>query len=183
MKNVLLVHGFNGIPKVFNYFKKELELKGYNVITPNFPMRKEITIDKYFLVLDMYKNLFNEELIVIGHSIGNVMILKYIAKYNLKIGLYISLAGFAEPFQVEGKEVLNEVVKPLKLNIDEKNKIKALIKEKYSIYSDNDHIVPFDILKKYCNIVEAKPIFISGVGHMGRKSGIESLPEVIELIK
>ena len=32
MKNVLLIHGFNGIPKVFNYFKEELENNGYNVI-------------------------------------------------------------------------------------------------------------------------------------------------------
>ena len=28
MKDVLLIHGFNGIPKIFNYFKKELENKG-----------------------------------------------------------------------------------------------------------------------------------------------------------
>ena len=25
MKNVLLIHGFNGIPKIFEYFKEELE--------------------------------------------------------------------------------------------------------------------------------------------------------------
>ncbi len=24
-KNILLIHGFNGIPKIFYYFKKELE--------------------------------------------------------------------------------------------------------------------------------------------------------------
>lgn len=31
MKNVFLIHGFNGIPKIFLYFKKELEEKGYSI--------------------------------------------------------------------------------------------------------------------------------------------------------
>ena len=44
MKNVLLIHGFNGIPKIFEYFKIELENKGYNVIMPDFPVREDITI-------------------------------------------------------------------------------------------------------------------------------------------
>lgn len=182
MKNILLVHGFNGIPKIFDYFKKELILKGYKVVMPNFPVREEITIDKYFEIFNMYKNMFNEDLIVIGHSIGNIMTLKYISKNNLRIGLYISLAGFAEPFHVEGKDVLNDVVKILKLSDEEENKSKSLIKKKYSVYSDNDHIVPFDLLKKYCEVIESKPVFISGIGHMGKKSGIEKLPEILDII-
>ena len=45
MKNVLLIHGFNGIPKIFDYFKKELENRGYKVIIPDFPIRDEITVE------------------------------------------------------------------------------------------------------------------------------------------
>lgn len=86
-KNILLIHGFNGIPKIFYYFKKELETKGYNVIIPEFPVREEITIDAYFKKLDMYKELINEDLIVIAHSLGNPMFIKYICKNNFKIGI------------------------------------------------------------------------------------------------
>ena len=50
MQNVLLIHGFNGIPKVFEYFKTELGKKGYNVIMPDFPVREEITIEGYFKI-------------------------------------------------------------------------------------------------------------------------------------
>ena len=56
MKNVLLIHGFNGIPKIFNYFKEELENKGYNVVLPNFPVGEEITVDRYFKVLTNIKS-------------------------------------------------------------------------------------------------------------------------------
>ena len=182
-KNILLIHGFNGIPQIFNYFKKELETKGYNVIIPEFPIREEISINAYFQVLDMYKGIINKNVIVIAHSLGNSMFIKYICKNDLNVGLYISLAGFADAFYVEGKDVLNKVIEPLTIKDEEKNKIVNLINEKYSIYSDNDHIVPFEILKEYSLAINSKPIFIPGIGHMGKKIGLESLPEVLEIIK
>ena len=140
-KNILLIHGFNGIPKIFYYLKKELETQGYNVIIPEFPIREKINLNAYFKVIDMYQEIINEDLIVIAHSLGNPMFIKYICKNNLKIGLYISLAGFAKSFYVEGKDVLNKVIEPLTIETEEKIKIINLINEKYSIYSDNDHIV------------------------------------------
>ena len=130
-KNVLLIHGFNGIPKIFYYIEKELESQEYTVIIPNFPVREEINISTYFKVFDMYKDIMNENLIVVAHSIGNPMFIKYICKNNINIGLYISLAGFAEPFYVEGKDVLNQVIKPLRISDEEKSKNINLINEKY----------------------------------------------------
>lgn len=183
MKNVLLIHGFNGIPKVFNYFKKELENKGYNVILPNFPVKKEITIDRYFKVFDEYRNLFNENLIVIAHSIGNPMFIKYISQNNYKIGKYISLAGFSKAYYNEEKDVLNEKLKLIILTDKEKEDTIKLINERYSVYSDNDHIVPFELLESYCTDIRSKPILIKNIGHMGKKSGLETLPEVIDLIR
>lgn len=182
MKNVLLIHGFNGIPKVFNYFKEELENKGYNVILPNFPVREEITIDRYFKVFDEYRDLFNENLIVIAHSIGNPMFIKYTSQNNYKIGKYISLAGFSKAYYNEGKDVLNEKVKLIILTDKEKEDTIKLINERYSVYSDNDHIVPFELLESYCTDIRSKPILIKNIGHMGKKSGLETLPEVIDLI-
>ena len=64
-----------------------------------------------------------------------------------------------------------------------KSKNVNLINEKYSIYSDNNHIEPFKILEKYPSVVESNPVFISGIGHMGKKIGLEELPEVIKIIQ
>ena len=183
MKNIILIHGYNGIPKIFEYFKNILEKDNYNVIIPSFPTKTNINIKWYFDVLDKYKNYFNNECIVVAHSIGNIMFLKYICQYNLKINLYISLAGFSRPFIVEGKDDLNNVIAPLIINEAEENKCKKLIKNKYSIYSYNDHIVPLDILKQFSEIVDSTPVFIKGIGHMGKKIGLESLPEVVDIIK
>ena len=183
MKNVLLVHGFNGIPNVFHYFKNELDKFGYNVIMPNFPIKEDITIEKYFNVFDEYRDYFNEDLIVIAHSIGNPMFIKYIAKNNFKIKKYISLAGFSEEFFNEGKDILNEKVKLTRLTELEKIYAKEFIKERYSIYSDSDHLVPFDILEKYCKDIDSFPVQMKDIGHMGKRSGLKKLPKVIELLK
>ena len=182
MKNVLLIHGFNGIPKIFEYFKLELENSGYNVIMPDFPVRDEITVEGYYSVFDNYKDIFNSDLIVVAHSIGNAMFIKYISKNNYSIGKYISLAGFSKYFFNEGKDVLNEKIKLVVLSDKEIQDIKGLIGERYSIYSKDDHIVPYDVLKLFSEEIKSIPLSIDGIGHMGKKSGLKELPEVIEII-
>lgn len=183
MQNILLIHGFNGIPKIFQYFKEELEKLDYNVIMPGFPVREEITVEGYFEILDKYKEFFNENLIVVAHSIGNPMFVKYISKYGLEVGKYISLAGFSKDFFNEGKDVLNEKVKLTILTDEELNNAKKLIKEKYSIYSDSDHLVPFELLEQYCRDINSIAIPMKDIGHMGKKSGLEKLPKVLELVQ
>ena len=183
MKNILLIHGFNGIPKIFQYFKEELQKSDYNVIMPEFPVREEITVEGYFEILDKYKEIFNENLIVVAHSIGNPMFIKYISKNRLKVGKYISLAGFSKDFFNEGKDVLNEKVKLTILTDKELNDAKTIINEKYSIYSDSDHLVPFELLEQYCKDINSVAIPMKDIGHMGKKSGLEKLPKVIELIE
>ena len=182
MKNILLIHGFNGIPKVFEYFKNTLEEKGYNVIMPNFPVREEITIEGYFSIFDTYKEYFNNDLIVIAHSIGNPMFIKYIAKNKYIVDMYISLAGFSKDFYNEGKDVLNEKVKLTILNNKELEAIVNSTNKRYSIFSKDDHLVPYNILNEFSNEIKSKAIPIDGIGHMGKKSGLEELPEVIDLV-
>ena len=40
MKNIILVHGYNGIPPIFSYFKVELEKREYNE-NVSYILRKE----------------------------------------------------------------------------------------------------------------------------------------------
>ena len=110
------------------------------------------------------------------------MFIKYISQNNYKIGKYISLAEFSEAYYNEGKDVLNEKVKLIILTEKEKEDTIKLINEKYLVYSDNDHIVPFELLESYCIDIRSKPILINNIGHMGKKSGLETLPEVIDLV-
>ena len=71
----------------------------------------------------------------------------------------------------------------IKFTLDELENFKNRWNKKYSIYSNDDHIVPFDLLQDYPKDINAIPILIENIGHMGKKSGLEEIPKVIEIIK
>ncbi|MGN1297469.1 MAG: alpha/beta hydrolase [Clostridia bacterium] len=182
MKNVILIHGYNGIPKIYEWLKEKLVQKGNLVIMPKFPTQEGVIYDIWKKIFDDYKNNINEETIVIAHSIGNEFLIKYLAENNINIKIYVSLAGFADSFENEEKEDLNRAIKEFLVTTKEVEMLNKLVCKKYSIYSDNDHIVPFDILEKYPKIIGAKAMLIKGIGHMGKKSGLETIPEVLDII-
>ena len=183
MKKVILIHGYNGVPKIYEWLKGELEKIDYTVIIPKFPPQVGVIYKNWKMILDEYKNYIDRDTIIVAHSIGNEFIIKYLVENNLDIKLYISLAGFAEVFENEGKDDLNRAVKEFLITEQEINKFKELVDKKYSIYSDNDHIVPLKVLEKYPKMIDAKSMLIKGIGHMGKKSGLENIPEVIEIIE
>lgn len=183
MKNVILIHGINGVPKIFEWLKAELEKFGYQVIMPSFPVQEGTVYEKWKRIMDEYRRFINENSIIVCHSIGNEFIIKYLAQNEIKIDTYIGLAGFAEIFYNEDKDVLNAAVERFAVNQDEKRDFVALTGKRYAIYSDNDHIVPLEVLERYPKEVDAEPIFIPGIGHMGKRSGLEEMPELLGLVK
>jgi len=180
--NVILIHGYNGIPKLYKWLEEELTKRNYNVIIPSFPTKENCNYSNWKNILDKYKNEINEETIVIAHSIGNEFIIKYCYYNNIKIKMYIGLAGFCKYFECVGKDNLNKAIKDLLLSKEEKEYFKRLEIDKYSIYSDNDHIIPFNILQEYSKEIEAIPILINGIGHMGKKSGVTNIYQILEII-
>lgn len=182
MRTVFLIHGYNGIPEIFKWLKEELEERKYQVIMPAFPSGEEIGFRKWIEILDLYKDKFNTDTIVIAHSIGNSFILRYLEINDINIKLFIGLAGFCEKFKTDGRKYLNNAIEEF-CNTNEILKAKEKIEKIYSIYSNTDHIVPIDILESFAKKLSAESILLEKVGHMGSKSGIKHLPEVLEIIE
>jgi predicted alpha/beta hydrolase family esterase len=183
MENIFIIHGYNGIPKIFTWLKNQLELKGYKVYMPEFPPREGVVYKVWENLINKYNDEFNNDTVVIAHSIGNELIIKYLSKNNIKIKLYIGLAGFAEYFENKGKDDLNRAIKEFLVSEDQINIFNKLVDAKYCIYSDNDHIVPFEVLEKFPKLINSKSIMIKGIGHMGSKSGLETIPIVLDIIE
>lgn len=182
MTNVFLIHGYNGIPQIFEWLKEELTKLNYNIIMPKFPPRELINYEDWKEILDKYKTSIKKDSLIICHSIGNEFIIKYLTENKLPIDLYISLAGFAEYFETPN-EILNVALKKMIVKEDEIHNFIKLCNNKYSIYSNNDHIVPLEVLKRYSELINSKPMMIENIGHMGKKSGLKEIPQVIEIIK
>lgn len=184
MKYAFIIHGFNG-DTVYTFgpsLKKYLEENGYTVFMPNFPIRSEATYQKWSSILDNYKKYFNSETIVVAHSIGNPFFIKYLSSNKLSIKLYVSVAGFCDLFKVPNREDLNAAFIDFAVKETEINYAKENIIHRFSLYSDNDHVIPFDILQSFINKINSTPVFIKGVGHMGNRDNISRLPQIEEII-
>ncbi|MCI9365932.1 MAG: hypothetical protein HFJ54_05120 [Clostridia bacterium] len=181
--NVFLIHGYNGIPKIYEWLRKELEKLGYNIIVPEFSAREGAIYEKWKKVFDDYKKYIDNNSIIVAHSIGNEFVIKYFNENNINVKLYISLAGFSKYFEWEDKEELNRACRDFLVSESELENFKNRCDRRFAIYSNNDHIVPFNILEEYPKNINAVPILIENIGHMGKKSGLERIPKVIDIIK
>lgn len=185
MKTAFIIHGFNG-DTTYTFgpaLKNFLELKGYKVIMPNFPIRSEATFSKWSSILDNYKSYFTSDTLIIAHSIGNPFIIRYLYNNNLSSKLYISVAGFCDLFRVEEREDLNKAFIDFSINSNHITYCKENIPNRFSLYSDNDHVIPFNILENFIASMESSPVFIKGVGHMGNRDNISRLPQIEEIIE
>lgn len=183
MTNVILIHGYNGIPPVYKWLEAELNKREYKVIIPEFPVKEGVKYINWKNIFNEYKDEINENSVVIAHSIGNEFFIKYMYENTINIKMYIGLAGFSKSFICEGKDDLTRALKEFLVSDEELNYFKNSVKTSYAIYSDNDHIVPFNILEDYARTIKANPVYIEGIGHMGRKSNVEKIPEILEILK
>jgi len=100
--NCLIFHGTDGHDQEnwFPWLKEELEKMGIETQTPNFPDSKQPDLEKWLEHLSKYK--INQNTILIGHSLGAVLILRLLEK-GVKIKAGFLVAAFANDL---GWEVL-----------------------------------------------------------------------------
>ena len=85
-------------------------------------------------------------------------------------------------FTVPDRDDLNNAFKDFAVNNNHIQYCKNSIPNRFSLYSDNDHVIPFNILKNFVTKIESTPVFISGVGHMGNRDNISRLPPIEDII-
>ena len=180
MKNVFIIHGAYGNPEEnwFPWLKSELEKQGYNVFVPTFPTPDEQNLDNWLKVIGKYKNYFNNETIVIGHSIGAGFLLNIIEQLNITIKAAFLVSGWVGLLN----DPLDEINKTF---VDRKfdwNKIKINC-EKFFVYnSDNDPYIPLKLGQDLANNLGVDLILVKNGGHINIKAGFIEFPLILENI-
>lgn len=137
--NFVLLHGYTSSPNedFHPWLRKELESREYNVSVPKLPHTKNPDItEQVDYVLKNCK--FDENTILLGHSLGSVVALKILEKLNKPIKKLILVAGFSQPG-------FKDHERPFEKKFPEKfdfNKIKGNVKEILFLRAKNDSAVP-----------------------------------------
>ena len=96
MKNAILLHGGQSTPDMYWFpsIRNFLIMKGYSVWAPLLPDANKPTLDIWFSFV-LKNGLFNEDTILIGHSLGSALALSVLESIDVKIKKAIFVAGFA----------------------------------------------------------------------------------------
>ena len=99
MKKVIICHCWGGKSEYRWYpkTKNELELLGFEVIVPSFASTDYPSLHEWLSTLQSIAPNPNENLFLIGHSLGAPLILRYLEglKTRQRVGGVVFVAGFA----------------------------------------------------------------------------------------
>ena len=188
MKKLILVHGWGGSGSGgwFDWLKQELENSNdsdeWMIKSPDMPETENPKIDAWVNKLEEVAEELgaDEELFLIGHSIGCQTIIRYLEKLpeNTKIGGAIFVAGWfnLKETAYEAEEEKN-IAKPwIEEPIDIK-KVRARCDKFVAIFSDDDFCVPLSDKEIFEKNLGAETIVLRGKGHFDE---VFEFPELLE---
>ena len=183
MKRVVIVHCWEGYPDYCWYpqTKKELTEKGFKVDVPEMPETALPKLAKWLPKLQEVIGKPDQDLYLIGHSLGVITILRYLEPLsdNQKIGGAVFVAGVRNDVGSEDDESLFGRARDFE---EAKNHCSKFV----AIHSDNDPYVSLDFGDKSQKELAAKLIIKHKMGHFSGpiddEKSCKNLPEVVEAV-
>lgn len=204
---IVIIHGTMGCPERnwFPWLKSEVEglvsagegeSREIEVVVPRFPTPEGQNLESWLRVFE--KEVFGgdakslngeEEVILIGHSIGagfvlNLLNLSILKLKNYKVRAAFLVSGFARDLGVlEFDELNREFV--ARANDDHFNWdiIKNNCDEFFIYHSDNDPYVPLNFAEELSSSLDTAITLIPNGGHLNLESGYTKFPLLLEDLK
>jgi predicted alpha/beta hydrolase family esterase len=185
VKRAIIVHCWEGYPEYcwYPWAKDKLVQDGFDVSIPALPETEAPRQDKWVPYLADQVGIPDEELFLIGHSVGCITILRYLETLPSQqfVGGVVFVAGFTDDLGF--KELANFFESPIDFD-----GIKGRSKNGFvDICSDNDPYVALkysDILKEKLG---AEVILKHAMGHFSGPIESETscieLPDVVRAVK
>jgi len=187
MKKVYLIHGWDSNSKKawYPWLKEHLEKKDFDVTVPDMPNTEEPKIEEWVGKLKELVGEPNEDVYLIGHSIGCQAIMRYLEtlREGKKVGKVIFVAGWFDLLDeayIDDYEYDKKIIEPwVKTPIDFE-KVKSHSNSFIAINSNNDPYVDNTQLKNFEEKLGAKGIILNGKGHFSEEENFREFPELSE---
>lgn len=174
MKNALIIHAWynKADERWYPEFKALLEAKGYKVALPDLP---ELRKDQPSLV-EVLKELesvctFDEETVVIGHSLGALVALRLAEKHQLD--KVVLVAGWDFNDLTEGHKLFWD--KPIDHALIQSHAKKILV-----VHSDNDPYITASTAEDMSKRFIGEFLLMKGAGHFTGEDALERLAPLLE---
>jgi predicted alpha/beta hydrolase family esterase len=185
MKRVIIVHCWSGTPTYcwYQYVKNELEPEGFAAEIPAMPETDEPKLKLWLPKLIETIGQPDEELYLVGHSIGCATILRYLEQLpdGQKVGGVVLVAGFTSDLGMP--ELTNFYDKPMDWSSIREKSVRGFV----NIHSDNDQYVPLENSKDMQKHLGGEAIVLHGKYHFSGPVDDEpactELPEVVTAVE
>ncbi len=183
-KTAFIFHGTEGYPEEnwFPWLKNKIEGEtNYQVFVPHFPSPPVVPakLEEWFAVLKEYEQYFDENTIIVGHSLGGVFALKILEKINhpIKAAFFVGtpigvlpIANYERDSSFSGFD----------FNWD---KISKQAKNFIVFHSDDDPWVGLENGKRLAENLGTDLTFIPNAGHFNQKAGYTEFEELWGMLK
>ena len=178
-KKVFIIHGFEGKPNGGWKSWLMMELDKLDIYACSLPMPYPEApvlsdwLEEIKRQVDIYPN---DDIYLVGHSLGGTLILRYFEKYNdTNIKGVIILSARSEKFDSPKATTFFE-------NDFDFNLIKSRIQNPVVIHGDNDPYVPVSNAERTAKELDGQLILIPNGQHLNNSAGFHVLPECLNAL-
>src|SRR3989338_6754660 len=178
MKRAIIIHGWEEKPggQWLPWVGKQLQEKGWSVEIPEMPNTKTPKLDEWMDKLVSFTP--DENTILVGHSLANALILKYLEKPEAEIKGAAMVAAW---------DWLMEDVKEFHQTFFETGFDYEKLKQKdiplIIVNSTTDPWIDLERSKKMADKLNTKFILIENAGHFMEKDGYKEFPQLVKIIE
>lgn len=179
MKRVISIHGWGGSPDEGwrPWLGKALVKHGIEFINPQMPNTQYPQLSEWLPFLRNIIGRPDTETLLIGHSLGGIMILRYLESLqnDEEVGGVVLVAGFTDDLGIP------ELSNFFATSIDW-SKIKTHVEKVVSIESDND---PYNLAKyndEFKKHLNSETMLLHDRSHFSGDDGITEFPEALHAL-
>ena len=178
----IIIHGAYGHPQEnwFPWLKSELKKIDCQVITPRFPTPKGQSLKNWMKILNREVKNWGSDIILVGHSLGPVLILKKLEDLQKPIKAAFLVSS---PVGLIGIKKFDSIITTFFEQDFNWQKIRKSCQNFFVYHGDNDPYVPLSMGQELAKSLEVEVKIIHGGGHLNEAAGFSKFPRLLKDIK